>query len=257
MVTGAKTAIWDFDGTLGHRRYGTWAECLLEVLDAQEPGHRWAFPQMFEALATGFPWHAAQEPHPHLNDPDAWWDHITSVVAQALTRLGISRPQAVAAGIRAAYTDPAAWSLYPQTLHVLDRLTAHGWTHVLLSNHVPELPELLSTLGIDTRFQAVINSAASGYEKPHPQAFQLARAEAGPAHRLVMIGDNPRADAAGARRAGIDAIWVRRDQHTDTPDLDAAARILLTPEPVPNGRRPALHEVPPLQPTAPEALPIR
>ncbi len=103
----------------------------------------------------------------------------------------------------------------------------------------------------------VINSATSGYEKPHPQAFRLAQAAAGPARRLVMIGDNPQADAGGARRAGIDAIWVRRDQHADIPDLDAAARILLTPEPVRNGRRPALHEVPPLQPTAPKALPIR
>ncbi|MDV9194652.1 HAD family hydrolase [Streptomyces sp. Wh19] len=257
MVTGAKTAIWDFDGTLGHRRYGTWAECLLEVMDVQEPGHRWAFPEMFEALATGFPWLAAQEPHPHLSNSDTWWNHITSVVAEALTRLGISRPQAVAAATRAAYTDPGAWSLYPQTLRVLDRLTAHGWTHVLLSNHVPELPEILSALGIGTRFQAVINSAASGYEKPHPQAFRLAQAAAGPAHRLVMIGDNAQADAAGARRAGIDAIWVRRDQHTDIPDLDAAARILLAPVPVRNGRRPVLHEVPPLQPTAPGALPIR
>lgn len=256
-MTPSKIAIWDFDGTLGHRRYGTWAECLLEVLDVQQPGHRWALPEMFEVLATGFPWNAPEAPHPHLSDPDAWWGHITNVVAQALTRLGVSDPAAVAAATRAAYTDPVAWSLYPQTLRVLDRLTAHGWTHVLLSNHVPELPELLSVLGVDTRFQAVINSATSGYEKPHPQAFRLARAAAGPAHRLVMIGDNPKADAAGARDAGIDAIWVRRDQHTDTPDLDAAAGILLTSEPVPNGQHPALHEIPPLQPTAPEALPIR
>ncbi len=201
-MTAPKTAIWDFDGTLGHRRHGTWAECLLEVLDVQEPGHRWAFPEMFTALATGFPWNAHQEPHPQLSDPDVWWDHITRVVSKALTRLGISHPAAVAAATRDAYTDPAAWSLYPQTLRVLDRLTAHGWTHVLLSNHVPELPELLSALGIDTRFQAVINSAASGYEKPHPQAFQLARAAAGPARRLVMSGDNPQAVAAALHTAG-------------------------------------------------------
>ncbi|MFF8917438.1 HAD family hydrolase [Streptomyces sp. NPDC015032] len=256
-MTGPKIAIWDFDGTLGHRRHGTWAECLLEVLDIQQPGHGWAFPEMFEALATGFPWHAAQDPHPHLNDPDAWWDHITAVVTGALTRLGTAHPQAAAAATRAAYTDRTAWSLYPRALRVLDQLTTHGWQHVLLSNHVPELPAILAALGIDNRFRAVINSAASGYEKPHPQAFRLAQEAAGPAQRLVMIGDNPQADAAGARHAGIDAIWVRRNQHTDTPDLDAAAGILLTPIPISNRRHPALHEVPPLEPTAPGALPIR
>ncbi|MFB7852933.1 HAD family hydrolase [Streptomyces sp. NPDC056053] len=196
-------------------------------------------------------------PHPHLNDPDAWWDHITTVVAGALTRLGTADAHAAAVATRAAYTNPAAWSLYPQALRVLDQLTAHGWQHVLLSNHVPELPTLLAALGIDNRFQAVINSAASGYEKPHPEAFRLARAAAGPAQRLVMIGDNPQADAAGARRAGIDAIWVRRNQHTDTPGLDAAAGILLALGPISNRRHPALHEVPPLETTAPKTLPIR
>ncbi|WP_338673880.1 HAD family hydrolase [Streptomyces sp. SCSIO 30461] len=256
-MTIAKIAIWDFDGTLGHRRHGTWAESLLEVLDVQEPGHPWSFPEMFDALATGFPWHAAHAPHPHLCDPDAWWDHITAVITKALTRLGISRPYAAAAATRAAYTDPSMWSLYPQALSVLDQLTALGWKHVLLSNHVPELPALLSALGVDTRFQAVINSAASGYEKPHPQAFRLAKEAASSARRLVMIGDNPEADVAGARHAGIDAIWVRRNQHTDTPDLDAAAHILLDPDLLRSQPHPALHEVPPLSTTTTRPLPIR
>ncbi|MFD7860483.1 hypothetical protein ACFV6B_40350 [Streptomyces microflavus] len=93
-------------------------------------------PEIFKALTTGFPWNAPQDPHPHLSDPTAWWDHITSVVAKALTRLSVSRPQAAAAATRAAYTNPAAWSLYPQTLRVLDQLTEDGWANVLLSNHV-------------------------------------------------------------------------------------------------------------------------
>ncbi|MFJ8856079.1 HAD family hydrolase [Streptomyces sp. NPDC102437] len=255
-MTGAKIAIWDFDGTLGHHRYGTWAECLLEILDVQQPGHHWAFSEMFEALATGFPWHAAHEPHPHLTDPDAWWDHVTTVITSALTRLGVPHPQTAAAATRATYTDPGAWSLYPQTLRVLDLLTAQGWQHVLLSNHVPELPTLVAALGLDSRLQALINSAACGYEKPHPHAFRLARTSAGPAHQFVMIGDNREADAAGARRAGIDAIWVRRNRHTDTPDLDTAAR-LLQDFPPSRGQHPALHEVSPLGTTAPKALPIR
>ncbi|MFD3886334.1 hypothetical protein [Streptomyces microflavus] len=51
----------------------------------------------------------------------------------------------MAAATRAAYTNPAAWSLYPQTLRVLDQLTEDGWANVLLSNHVPELPAFLSS----------------------------------------------------------------------------------------------------------------
>ncbi|MEU5068908.1 HAD family hydrolase [Streptomyces virginiae] len=118
---------------------------------------------------------------------------------------------------------------------------------MLLSNRVPALPAILSALGIDTRFRAVIDSAASGYEKPHPWAFRLVLEAAGPAHCLVMIGDNPQADAEGSRRAGLDAIWVRRHRHTDTPDLDTAV-ILLYSTPAPNRRHPASSTAAPQQP---------
>ncbi|MCC2275468.1 HAD family hydrolase [Streptomyces sp. ET3-23] len=260
-MTAPKIAIWDFDGTLGHRRYGTWAECLLEILDVQQPGHPWSFPDVFDALATGFPWHTADEPHPHLSDPDAWWDHVTAVITTALTRLGIaaSQSEAAAKATRATYTDPATWSLYPQTLPVLDQLKAAGWHHVLLSNHVPELPLLLARLDLDARLHKAINSAAIGYEKPHPETFRLARSTASvPPRRLVMIGDNPEADIAGARRSGIEAIWVRRNQHTDTPDLAGAARILLREAEQAPHLSPPMHEVPPLPPTTARATaPIR
>ncbi|WP_405844462.1 hypothetical protein OG528_36875 [Streptomyces platensis] len=41
-----------------------------------------------------------------------------------------------------------------------------------------------------------------------------------------MANNNPGADAAGAVPDGIDVIWERRNQHTDTPDRAAAARVL-------------------------------
>lgn len=89
------------------------------------------------------------------------------------------------------------------------------------------------------------------------QAFLPAQAGAGPTARFVMIGDRPQADAAGARRA-------RQRRHLGSPqpahrppDLDTAARILLAPVPVRNGRHPPLHEIPPLRTNASGALPIR
>ncbi|MCB5908106.1 HAD family hydrolase [Streptomyces pinistramenti] len=258
-MSGPLIAVWDFDGTLGHRRHGIWAECLLEILDVQQPDHTWTFPQIFDALARGFPWHEPCLPHPHLNAPDAWWDHVTQVVATALTGLGMDNEEAATAAhaTRRTYTDRTAWSLYPQALDVLDTLTQAGWQHVLLTNHVPELPDILDSLSLTSRLRAVVNSAASGHEKPHPEAFRLARAAAPPGARLVMIGDNPDADIKGATRAGIDAIWVRRDEHTDVPDLASAGRLLLQPDPLPRQARQDIREVPPLPTTCPAANVIR
>lgn len=57
-----------------------------------------------------------------------------------------------------------------------------------------------------------MNSAKTGYEKPHSEAFVLARRIAGDPATIWMVGDNPRADVAGAEAAGIPAILVRRDE---------------------------------------------
>ena len=71
----------------------------------------------------------------------------------------------------------------------------------------PEDP--LAGLGLGDRFEAVLNSAATGFEKPHPRAFALALASAGQPRVAWMIGDNPVADVGGAVAAGLRAILVR------------------------------------------------
>ncbi|MFB8241666.1 HAD family hydrolase [Kitasatospora purpeofusca] len=262
MVTPtAGTVLWDFDGTLGHRRHGTWADCLLEILDRHQLDHTWQFTDLYDALATGFPWQHADRPHPHLGDPDRWWKHITAVVHRALTGLGMDPDTAAAAAhaTRGAYTDTSAWSLYPQTLQVLDALREAGWQHVIVSNHVPELPVILKELSLTRRLAAVVNSATTGYEKPHAQAFGLARQAVGGTGPLWMVGDNPHADVAGALTAGIDAIWVRRNHPGDLPDLPAAARLILDPPPAPREGRSVARtwEVPPASAdTARRVLPI-
>ncbi|WP_230424307.1 hypothetical protein [Streptomyces radicis] len=105
----AGVVAWDFGGTLGHRRNGTWAECPLEIGNRQQPDRAFTHAGVYDALATGFPWHHHDRPHPHLADPDTWWAHVTGIVAQALRGLGMPREAAAAAAhaTRAACTDPA------------------------------------------------------------------------------------------------------------------------------------------------------
>jgi len=136
---------------------------------------------------------------------------MAGVLSRALARLGVSPDTAGrAAGlVRSLYPDPAYWRLFDDAVPALDELSGRGWRHVLVSNHVPELEEILACLGIPGRFQAIINSAVTGYEKPHPEAFRLALAAAGQPTRVWMIGDSLAADVAGAQSAGIDAILVR------------------------------------------------
>jgi FMN phosphatase YigB (HAD superfamily) len=50
--------IWDFDGTLAHRRGETgWGLLLAEPLDAEEPGHGHSADTFRPHLRDGLPWH--------------------------------------------------------------------------------------------------------------------------------------------------------------------------------------------------------
>ena len=55
----------------------------------------------------------------------------------------------------------------------------------------------------------MITSATTGYEKPHSEAYAVARRAAGNPDTLWMVGDNPEADVMGAERCGIPAILAR------------------------------------------------
>jgi putative hydrolase of the HAD superfamily len=218
----APTVLWDFDGTLAFRE-GMWAGCLVEVLDEHEPGHSSCAEDFRSALRDGFPWHTPDRPHPELAAADAWWTPVEALLAGAYRSAGYeaARAAVLAGHARRVFGDPTrSWRLFDDSLPSLERLRVEGWRHVIVSNHIPELPAIVEHLGLRRLVDAVVNSAETGYEKPHPEMFAIARRVAGDPGELWMVGDNPTADVAGAEAVGIRAILVRRD---GAPSVAAAA----------------------------------
>ena len=206
-----RAILWDFDGTLGYR-VGMWSGCLVDVLDRHEPGHGWSADDFRPSLRDGLPWHTPDVPHLELATPDAWWGPVESILAAAYERVGYDadRSRALAGLARAHYVDPAhGWRLFDDTVTALSDLRDDGWRHVILSNHVPELDGIVEALGLGELVDVVVNSARTGFEKPHPNAYAAAREAAGHPDELWMVGDNPIADVEGAEAAGIPAILVR------------------------------------------------
>lgn len=206
-----RAILWDYDGTLGYRQGGMWSASLLEAIRADDPSSPLTLDEVRARLRGIFPWERPAEPHPQLCAPAAWWAAQVALLEGALGGLGFqpARARRVAAQVPAIYLNPAAWHLYPDTLPTLDLLSARGWRHYVLSNHLPELRDIVARLGLAPRLSGLFNSAETGYEKPHPQAFRLAREAIGPARPIWMVGDNPIADVAGAEAAGLPAILVR------------------------------------------------
>ena len=207
-MTGS-VVLWDFDGTLAFRE-ARWRGSLVEALTEVAPGHGLVAADMAPGLRDGFPWHRPETGHPDLNSPDAWWDALQPLFVQAYVGAGVdARPAALAASrVRAHYIDASRWTVFPDSLAALEELTAAGWLHVIVSNHVPELDGLLRDLGLARHFAGVVNSALVGWEKPNPRIFEAALDRAGRPERVWMIGDNPVADIAGAQALGIPGILV-------------------------------------------------
>lgn len=88
----------------------------------------------------------------------------------------------------------------------------------------------LRVLGIEHRFDAVLISGELGVAKPDPSIFCLAVERLGiGAGSAWHVGDSMRTDVAGARAAGLTAVWLNRSEtrpETGEPRPDHEIRSL-------------------------------
>jgi putative hydrolase of the HAD superfamily len=211
-----KYLIWDFDGTLGYR-VGGWTGALLDILRQEAPLCEVTAEQLRLHLQTGFPWHAPDQPHTAVTSADQWWNALDPIFERAYRAVGISVQRAcqITKQVRHFYPHPDAWRLFEDTIPALAWLSAQGWTHVILSNHVPELRSIIRHLQLGEYISRIFNSAKTGYEKPHPQAFRNVLDSLDRRAAVWMIGDSIKADVTGAALVGIPSILVR----THHPDV--------------------------------------
>jgi putative hydrolase of the HAD superfamily len=202
--------IWDFDDTLA-RRDGRWSGALAQA--AATEGVVVDVAALKPYLREGFPWHLPETIRVD-EAAETWWARLELLFITALeSGAGMERESAIrAAGrVKAIYREPSGWEVFADVVPALEHLSASGWRHVILSNHVPELADLVAALGLTRHFEIIFSSGMTGVEKPHPSAFQMVRKHAGEDARIVMIGDSWVADVGGATAAGLQAVLVRKE----------------------------------------------
>ena len=106
-------------------------------------------------------------------------------------------------------------SLYRCDDGVLDSLAdarERGWSLGVVTNGDADIQaRKLVAAGLDVAVDSVCISGAEGFRKPDRRLFALAAERAGaPLDSGWMIGDNPQADIAGARGAGLRTVWLSR-----------------------------------------------
>lgn len=223
------TIWWDFDGTLVRRPF-MWSDAGYRCLRRISQKTPIPLEDVKQGTRSGFPWHRPEQGHPELSTADLWWKCVYRRYVEIFADLGcqVSDDDPVFSDIRRTIIDPNAYALFDDVLPALQHLRDAGWRHVMVSNHVPELPDIVHGLGIAPFFHAIITSAVVGYEKPHARIFETALTHSVPARPIWMIGDNAQADCYPVGAFGAQAILVRSTSGYDrcAADLRAALGII-------------------------------
>ena len=112
------------------------------------------------------------------------------------------------------------WSrVMPETPAFLERLLAQGYILGVISNSVGTLEDQLVRLGLAGYFQAILDSAIVGIQKPHPGIFKLGLQRAGvEGSEAIFVGDTYATDVGGAQLAGLTGVLM--DTVGAYPDAD-------------------------------------
>jgi putative hydrolase of the HAD superfamily len=117
---------------------------------------------------------------------------------------------------RAAF--PGACVLFPDALQTLAALRSAGFQLGLITNGSVRMQSgKLECLSLPVMFDTVLISDAEGVSKPDPEIFRRALERLGvDAAHACYVGNHPEVDVAGARAAGLKAVW-RRDPFLPPP----------------------------------------
>ncbi|MEV8392353.1 MULTISPECIES: HAD family hydrolase [unclassified Streptomyces] len=114
----------------------------------------------------------------------------------------------------------SAWSLFPDSLAVLDGLAADYRQAVLSNSSLRNQDRKLRVLGVRDHFEAVLCAAELGVAKPDAAAFHAAcDALALDPGEVAYVGNEPDIDAGGAVAAGLAGVWLDRGGLGGRPEL--------------------------------------
>jgi putative hydrolase of the HAD superfamily len=109
---------------------------------------------------------------------------------------------------------------------LLPLVRARARVGVVSNNLLAEQREKVVVCGLDAYVDTLVVSEEAGVAKPDPAIFRLALDRLGcAADEAVMVGDSWSADIAGARAAGIRAIWFNRSGEAQPEDDRAIAEL--------------------------------
>jgi putative hydrolase of the HAD superfamily len=137
----------------------------------------------------------------------------------SLARFGIADEE-LAEKIGRDYLDisPTKTLLVPHAREILDYLQAGYQLHIITNGFLTTQQIKLKNCRLEQYFQSLTTSEVVGHNKPRPEIFHQALTGVNARKKeSLMIGDDLEVDILGARKYGIDQVFLNRDNivHND------------------------------------------
>lgn len=211
-----KIIFWDFHGTLAYNDY-MFSKALYKVLIKNAADTGITIDHIKKKPIKGLPWQDYEKEYLHLTESSAWWKNAEGIFIECYKELGIVEEKAViyAKEVREVLIKVDEFILYEDTIETLSYFKNRGYANVILSNHIPELPDIVEGLGLSSYLLECISSANVGYEKPNSRIYRYALEKYNNPKDVWMIGDSIIADVKGAESAQIKGVLVRSKREDD------------------------------------------
>lgn len=155
---------------------------------------------------------------------DARRERFRRLFEDAGVRAGDDLVHATAIAYRDCYM--RSWQPVPGAGPLLRALQGRARIGVVSNNLHEEQIQKIRHCGFDQYLDSVVISERAGVTKPDPAIFRMALDELGcGAGHAVMVGDSWTADVAGARAAGIRAVWFNRSGAPKPEPADDVAEL--------------------------------
>ena len=226
MIDHSKRAIFlDFDKTIGFIKshYGIYAKAALEygIEISEEKLQEKPLNNAWSSWMT----EQGVDHSQHSQNEIEYSKLRQTIAAHRLYEAGIEssdkKINLITKRIVAMEYDSNNYQLYPDTIECLEFLRNEGFQLLIVSNHVWQLPKIISDLKIGIYFTHIITSARVGFRKPHPKIFTHAIELSGEIpSNIVFIGDSYSNDIIGAKQLGLSPILIDRENkanQTNTP----------------------------------------
>jgi putative hydrolase of the HAD superfamily len=150
-----------------------------------------------------------------------WWKQVVTISMPEKTFADDAAFEEFFEEVYLHFAKPDAWGVYPEVLEVLEALRDHDVELVALSNWDARLHTVLDGNGLGEFLPKRFISAELGWEKPDPAIYrhvaEILRLQPG---SLLSVGDDPKNDVEGPKRAGWQAVQIERPKR----DLWSAVR---------------------------------